>query len=113
VTAENAETNMASDAPSLARWFRALCAGQVVSPASLNEMTNFDKRPEFGLGLWDRRSEYGWDSGALGLTGVVEKGYRTAALCFQDPGTVVVVLANTEDHDVDTTVGNLADAASR
>jgi D-alanyl-D-alanine carboxypeptidase len=112
VTAENAEANMASDAPSLARWWRALCAGQVVSPASLNEMTDFEKRPEFGLGIWDRRSEYGWDSGALGLTGLVEKGYRTAALCFQDPGIVVVVLANADDHDVDATVGSLVDAAS-
>ena len=49
------EGAMASDAPSLARWFRALCAGQVVSPASLDEMTDFDKRPEYGLGIWDRR----------------------------------------------------------
>jgi D-alanyl-D-alanine carboxypeptidase len=112
VTAENAEANMASDALSLARWLRALCAGQVVSPASLEEMTDFDKRPEFGLGIWDRRSEYGWDSGALGLTGVVDEGYRTAGLCFQDPGIVVVVLANADDHDVDTTAGQLVDAAS-
>jgi D-alanyl-D-alanine carboxypeptidase len=112
VTAESAEANMASDSLSLARWFRALCAGQVVSPASLDEMTDFDKRPEFGLGVWDRRSQYGWDSGALGLAGVVEKGYRTAALCFQDPGIVVVVLANKAKHDVDTTAGNLWHTAS-
>ena len=112
VTSEAGEANMASDAPSLARWFRALCAGQIVSSASLDEMTDFDKRPEFGLGIWDRRSQYGWDTGALGLAGVVEKGYRTAALCFQDPGIVVVVLANADDHDVDTTAGRLADAVS-
>jgi D-alanyl-D-alanine carboxypeptidase len=111
VTAERAEANMASDSPSLARWFRALCAGQVVSPASLDEMTDFEKRPEFGLGIWDRRSEYGSDSGALGLAGVVDEGYRTAALCFQDPGIVVVVLANVEEHDVDTTAGRLVQAA--
>jgi D-alanyl-D-alanine carboxypeptidase len=112
VTAENAEANMASDAPSLARWFRALCAGQVVSPASLDEMTDFRERPEFGLGIWDRRPEYGYESGALGLVGLVEKGYRTAALCFQDPGIVVVVLANADEHDVDMTAGSLVDAAS-
>jgi D-alanyl-D-alanine carboxypeptidase len=112
VTAENAEANMASDAPSLARWFRALCAGQVVSPASLDEMTDFHERPEFGLGIWDRRPEYGYESGALGLVGLVEKGYRTAALCFQDPGIVVVVLANAEEHDTDTTAGSLVDAAN-
>ena len=112
VTAERAEANMASDSPSLARWWRALCAGEVVSAASLNEMTDFRKRPEYGLGIWDRRSEYGYESGALGLAGVVDEGYRTAALCFQDPGTVVVVLANAAEHDVDTTAGSLVDAAS-
>ena len=105
------EGAMASDAPSLARWFRALCAGQVVSPASLNEMTDFEKRPEYGIGIIDRRLEYGWDSGALGHTGLAREGYRTAALCFQDPGIVVVVLANAEEHDVDTTAGKLVDAA--
>jgi D-alanyl-D-alanine carboxypeptidase len=106
------EGAMASDAPSLARWWRALCAGQVVSPASLDEMTDFRKRPEYGLGIWDRRSEYGSDSGALGHTGLAREGYRTAALCFQNPGIVVVVLANAEEHDVDTTAGSLVDAAS-
>ena len=105
------EGAMASDAPSLARWFRALCAGQVVSPASVDEMTDLHERPEYGLGIWDRRSEYGSDSGAFGHTGLAE-GYRTAALCFQNPGMVVVALANSEEHDVDTTAGNLLRAAS-
>ena len=112
VTAENAEANMASDAPSLARWWRALCAGEVVSAASLDEMTDFGERPEYGLGIWDRRSEYGYGSGALGHVGLADEGYRTAALCFQDPGIVVVVLANAEEHDVDTTAGLLVRAAS-
>ncbi len=62
------EGAMASDAPTLARWFRALCAGQIVSPASLDEMTDFDERPEYGLGVWDRWPEYGGASGALGHT---------------------------------------------
>jgi D-alanyl-D-alanine carboxypeptidase len=107
------EGAMASDAPSLARWFRALCAGQVVSPASLDEMTDFDGRPEYGLGIWDRRGEYGSDSGALGHTGLAREGYRTAALCFQNPGIVVVVLANAEEQvDVDTVAGDLWRAAS-
>jgi hypothetical protein len=83
-----------------------------VSPASLNEMTDFDKRPGYGLGLIDRRDEYGWDSGALGHTGVAREGYRAAALCFQQQGIVVTVLANAE-HDVDTSAGNLVQAASR
>ena len=106
------EGAMASDSPSLARWFRALCAGQVVSPASLDEMTDLEERPEYGLGIWDRRYEYGPQSGALGHTGLVREGYRTAAFCFQDPGLVVVVLANSDEHDVETTAGNLVDAAS-
>ena len=46
---------MASDSLSLARWWRGLCAGQVVSAASLDEMTDFDERPEYGLGIMDRR----------------------------------------------------------
>ena len=107
------EGAMASDAPSLARWFRALCAGQVVSPASVDEMTDLHKRPEYGLGIWDRRYEYGSDSGALGHTGLAREGYRTAAFCFQNPVMVVVVLANSEEHDVETTAGNLVHAASR
>jgi hypothetical protein len=32
-------------------------------------------------------------------------------LCFQNSGIVVVALANAEDHDVDTTAGNLWRAA--
>jgi hypothetical protein len=112
VTAEAAEANMASDAVSLARWFRALCAGQIVSPASLDEMTDFEKWPEFALGIWDRRYDYGDGSGALGLTGEDDEGYTTAAMCFQDPGMVAVVLANAAGHDVGTTVGRLVDAAS-
>jgi hypothetical protein len=42
----------------------------------------------------------------------VDEGYRTAALCFQDPGIVVVVLANADEHHVDTTAGDLWRAAS-
>ena len=106
------EGAMASDALSLARWFRALCAGRVVSPATLNDMTDLKRWPEYALGIWDRRYEYGRESGALGHTGYVREGYRTAALCFRNPGIVVVLLANAEEHDVDTTAGNLWRAAS-
>jgi D-alanyl-D-alanine carboxypeptidase len=109
-TAVNAEGAMASDSLSLARWFRKLCAGQVVSAASLDEMTDFSRRPEYGLGIIDRRGEYGRDSGALGHTGALF-GFTTVALCFPNQGIVVVVLANAE-HDVDTLAGNLVQAAS-
>lgn len=71
----------------------------------------FDERPEYGLGIWDRRSEYGTASGALGHTGLAREGYRTAALCFEEDGIVVVVLANAEGYDVDTTAGQLVQAA--
>ncbi|MEO7296033.1 MAG: serine hydrolase domain-containing protein [Candidatus Limnocylindria bacterium] len=107
-----AEGAMASDAPTLARWLRSLCAGQVVSPASLDDMTDLGKRPEYGLGIFDRRYEYGPASGALGHTGYVREGYRTVALCFQNPAMVVVVLANDDEHDVETAAGNLWRAAS-
>jgi D-alanyl-D-alanine carboxypeptidase len=106
------EGAIASDAMSLARWFRGLCAGQVVSAESLDEMTDFAKRPAYGLGIWDRRDQYGYPSGALGHTGLVREGYRTAAMCFHDPGIVVVAMANAEEHDIDTTTGNLWQAAS-
>jgi hypothetical protein len=75
-------------------------------------MTDFEERTEYGLGIWDRRPEYGSGSGALGHTGLAREGYRSAALCFQGPGIVVVVLANSEEHDVDTTAGELVEAAT-
>lgn len=97
---------MASDSMSVARWFKALCTGQVVSAASIADMADFDQRPGYGLGLIDRSAEYWPHSGAFG-----HKGANSAvALCFQDSGSVVVVLANTE-HDVDTIAGHLVQAA--
>jgi CubicO group peptidase (beta-lactamase class C family) len=90
------------------------CVAGSIPAGGTSTLTNwhFVKRPEYGLGIWDRRSEYGHESGALGHTGLAREGYRTAALCFQDPGIVVVVLANADEHDVDTTAGALWRAAS-
>jgi hypothetical protein len=49
----------------------------------------------------------------LGHTGLAREGYRTAALCFQNPGIVVVVLVNAEEQvDLDTVAGDLWRAAS-
>lgn len=79
----------------------------MATSASVDEMTDFDERPEYALGIIDRRGEYGWDSGAVGHKGST----TTVALCFQNPGIVVVVLANAE-HDVDTVAGDLWRAAS-
>lgn len=101
------EGGMASESTTLARWFRNLCAGQVVSPRLLDEMADFVERPGYGLGVIDRSAEYWPGSGALGHKG----GNITVALCFQDPVGVVVVLANAE-HDVDTLAGDLVRAAT-
>lgn len=49
----------ASDSPSLARWWRAFCAGEIVSPVLLTEMTTtpMTELPShgesYGLGLYD------------------------------------------------------------
>jgi D-alanyl-D-alanine carboxypeptidase len=106
VTVFSTAGGMASDSMSIARWFRSLCGGRVVSPASLEAMTDFDELPGYGLGIIDRSGEYWPGSGALGHKG----SNTTVALCFQDPGSVVVVLANAE-HDVDTVAGDLVRAA--
>ena len=110
VTAVEFEGGMASDSMSLARWWSGLCSGQVVSRESLDDMTDFVERPDYGLGIIDRSGEYGSDSGALGHTGNFN-GFTTVALCFPNDGIVVTVLANAE-HDVDTAAGNLVQAAS-
>jgi len=39
-------------------------------------------------------------------------GYATVALCFPNPGIVVVVLLANADHDVDTVAGRLVRAAN-
>ena len=54
---------MASDSISLARWWRAFCAGEIVSQASLTEMSTFYDNVEselpvdYGLGLFNPASE--------------------------------------------------------
>ena len=73
-------------------------------------MTDFVERPGYGLGIIDRSGEYG--GRALGHTGYVREGYRTVALCFPTHGIVVSVLANHDEHDADTTAGNLVRAAT-
>jgi D-alanyl-D-alanine carboxypeptidase len=51
VTEVRTAAAMASDAPSLARWWRAFCAGEIVSQASLTEMTIMHEG--YGLGLYE------------------------------------------------------------
>jgi CubicO group peptidase (beta-lactamase class C family) len=101
-TAYNASGGIASDSPSLARWWRALCAGEVVARGSLTEMSMFEPADflvGYGLGVYDPASGYG---PAFGHTGQLP-GYMSWAACLPEDQAVIVVLTN---HEVDD--GHLA-----
>jgi D-alanyl-D-alanine carboxypeptidase len=99
VTMISAAAAMASDAPSLARWWRALCAGDIVSQASLNEMTTLstDGYGTYGLGLYDAVGSY---EQAVGHSGEGIKGHggvlevESRAGCVPEEHAIVVVLSN-------------------
>ena len=91
---------MASDAPSLARWWRAFCAGEIVSQDSLTEMARFDNVGEYGLGLFEVADPYAEGFGHTGS----HIGYVSWAGCLPQDGSVVVVLSN---HVVDN-IGGMA-----
>ena len=93
--------SQATDAPSLARWWRAFCAGEIVSQASLNEMATFDDG--YGLGLY---SPLG---GVVGHAGS-SSPYSAWAGCLPDHGTVIVVLYNREVDDMGGMAGPLVEA---
>ncbi len=79
---------LASDAISLARWWRAFCAGDIVSQASLVELTAFVGGPDgYGLGLFNIA-----DSDSVGHAGQ-NFGYVSWAGCLTDEGAVIVVLS--------------------
>ncbi len=97
VTAYNASGAIASDSISLARWWRALCAGEIVSQASLTEMSTFEPVPNldgYGLGLYNPANGY---AVAFGHTGQLP-GYMSWAACLPEEEAVIVVLTN---HEVD------------
>jgi D-alanyl-D-alanine carboxypeptidase len=87
---------MSSDSPTLGRWWRAFCAGEIVSVASLTEMATFDDG--YGLGLYEIAD--------LGLDEIAEPygsgvghagehiGFVSMAACLPADGLVVVVLSN-------------------
>lgn len=86
---------MASDSPSLARWWRAFCAGEIVSQATLTEMSAFDPDVSifdggYGLGLFN--PAYGY-ARAVGHQGELF-GYMSWAACLPEDGAVIVVLSN-------------------
>jgi D-alanyl-D-alanine carboxypeptidase len=93
-TADGPGAAMASDAPSLARWWRAFCAGEIVSQESLTEMATF--RDEYGLGLFEVADPYAEGVGHTGGGG----GYASWAGCLPEAGAVVVVLHNRVVEDI-------------
>ena len=96
-TAYGASGGIASDSPTLARWWRAFCAGDIVSRASLTEMSTFEPAPyigSYGLGLSEPANGY---AESFGHTGQLP-GYMTWAACLPEDEAVIVVLSN---HEVD------------
>lgn len=106
-TSDGPGAAMASDAPSLARWWRAFCAGEIVSRASLTEMATFDDVGDYGLGLFDVVDPGPPSVGHLGS----HIGYASWAGCLPEEGAVVVVLTNHEVDDIGGMARPLIDAA--
>jgi D-alanyl-D-alanine carboxypeptidase len=111
VTMVSAAAAMASDAPSLARWWRALCAGEIVSQASLNKMTTLTT-DDYGLGLYDVVES----PEVVGHTGGGIKGHGGVldivswAGCLPEEHAVVVVLGNRVFDDIGGMAVPLAEA---
>ena len=97
-TAYHASGAIASDSPSLARWWRALCAGEIVSQASLTEMSTFEPAEyigSYGLGVYNPANGY---AEGFGHTGQLP-GYMSWAACLPEDEAVIVVLTNHEVED--------------
>ena len=103
LTSDGPAASMASDSPSLARWWRAFCAGEVVSQASLTQMATM--QDGYGLGLYQPDPP-----GTVGHGGE-HIGYTSLAGCLPRDGIVVVVLANRSADviDVSAIAGPLVD----
>lgn len=84
---------MASDPISLARWWRAFCAGDIVSQASLTEMSTFLEEGGYGLGLSDIGSDHGLGGVGVGHLGQ-NFGYVSSAGCLSEDRVVFAVLTN-------------------
>lgn len=100
LTSDGPAAAMASDSISLGRWWRALCAGEIVSPATLTAML---PTAGYGLGLYllDRPGTVG--HGGEDLGGVSLAG------CVPDDGVVFAVLVN-RNVDVSAIAGPLVAA---
>jgi len=91
-TIDGAAGAMASDSISLARWWRALCAGEIVSEASLTEMATFFDNVDidYGLGLMNPADGYAEGVGHMGGN----FGYNSWSACLPEDHLIVVVLTN-------------------
>ena len=107
-SAGGAAAGMASDAPSLARWWQAFCAGEIVSQASLNEMTTL--HDGYGLGQYDVADPYAQAVGHTG-GGIIGYDYVSWAGCLPEDGSVVVVLSNRMVEDIGGMARPLVEAA--
>ena len=102
VSAYTASGAIASDSRSLARWWRAFCAGEIVSQGSLAEISTFKPAEYLGsYGLGMENPGHGYAEG-IGNTGQLP-GYMSWAGCLPEDEAVIVVLTN---HDVED--GHLA-----
>ncbi len=99
-TSAGAGGAMASDAPSLAHWWRGFCAGEIVSQRSLTQMATY--QDDYGLGLFEVSDPY--YPGGVGHAGE-SLGYASWAGCLPDSGVVIVILSN---HKVDDLGGMAA-----
>lgn len=100
---------IASDSISLARWWRAFCAGEIVSEGSLTEMSTLVDGPtDYGLGLFNPADSYGVAVGHAGQN----FGYVSWAGCLPEDGAVVVLLSNREFENVIGMARPLVDAVT-
>ncbi len=95
LTSDGPAAAMASDSVSLGRWWRALCAGEIVSRASLTEM--MPTNDWYGLGIGE---DWGIP-GAVGHGGS-DTGGNAMAGCLPESGVAFAVLANRNPDRVDT-----------
>jgi hypothetical protein len=95
VASATAYHQFATDSLSLARWWRALCSGEIVSRKSLTAMTTFVDG--YGLGLTDITAPYATSVGHAGS----DFGFIAWAGCLPDSGSVVVTLSNTGTEDIE------------
>jgi hypothetical protein len=86
---------MASDSVSLARWWQAFCAGEIVSQASVTEM--MPTTDWYGLGIGE---DWGI-SGLVGHGGSDTDGNAMAG-CLPESGVAIAVLANRSTDELDT-----------